>query len=142
MFSLQNAETKVEEAAKESPKAARLTQQSSEDNEVFGELFRQLVNVTWSVLFLCVFYWCCFVKSCRWLVFFPSLLKTEEMTPSTSFWSTWVWAVQFQRDVERWRKGWRNKQRVIKGVKYIMSEEKFVVGYYRGERVNASLQKS
>ncbi|TRZ24075.1 hypothetical protein HGM15179_003052 [Zosterops borbonicus] len=33
----QTAETKVEEAAKESPKAARLTQQSSEDNEVFGE---------------------------------------------------------------------------------------------------------
>lgn len=33
------------------------------------------------------------------------------------------------------------KQRVIKGVKY-MSEEKFVVGYYRGERVNASLQQS
>lgn len=45
MFALQNAETKVEEAAKESPKAARLTQQSSEDNEVFGEL-RQLENVT------------------------------------------------------------------------------------------------
>lgn len=38
----QNAEIKVEEAAKESPKAARLTQQSSEDNEVFGELLRQL----------------------------------------------------------------------------------------------------
>ncbi|XP_063253743.1 myelin basic protein isoform X4 [Prinia subflava] len=35
--SAKNAETKVEEAAKESPKAARLTQQSSEDNEVFGE---------------------------------------------------------------------------------------------------------
>uniref|UniRef100_A0A8C0UR88 Myelin basic protein n=1 Tax=Cyanistes caeruleus TaxID=156563 RepID=A0A8C0UR88_CYACU len=35
--STKNAETKVEEAAKESPKAARLTQQSSEDNEVFGE---------------------------------------------------------------------------------------------------------
>uniref|UniRef100_A0A8C4JZP1 Myelin basic protein n=1 Tax=Dromaius novaehollandiae TaxID=8790 RepID=A0A8C4JZP1_DRONO len=32
-----SAETKVEEAAKESPKAARLIQQSSEDNEVFGE---------------------------------------------------------------------------------------------------------
>lgn len=56
MFLLQNAETKVEEAAKESPKAARLTQQSSEDNEVFGELFRQLGNVTWSVLFLCAFF--------------------------------------------------------------------------------------
>ncbi|XP_041340777.1 myelin basic protein isoform X1 [Pyrgilauda ruficollis] len=35
--STKNAETKVEEAGKESPKAARLTQQSSEDNEVFGE---------------------------------------------------------------------------------------------------------
>lgn len=32
--------------AKESPKAARLTQQSSEDNEVFGELLRPLENVT------------------------------------------------------------------------------------------------
>lgn len=47
MFALQNAETKVEEAAKESPKAARLTQQSSEDNEVFGEL-TQLEKVIWS----------------------------------------------------------------------------------------------
>lgn len=45
-FVLQNAETKVEEAVKESPKAARLTQQSSEDNEVFGELLRPLENVT------------------------------------------------------------------------------------------------
>uniref|UniRef100_A0A8V0XVV1 Myelin basic protein n=1 Tax=Gallus gallus TaxID=9031 RepID=A0A8V0XVV1_CHICK len=36
-ISVENAETKVEEVAKESPKAARLTQQSSEDNEVFGE---------------------------------------------------------------------------------------------------------
>ncbi|XP_030119866.2 putative myelin basic protein variant 2 isoform X3 [Taeniopygia guttata] len=35
--SAKNTETKVEETAKESPKAARLTQQSSEDNEVFGE---------------------------------------------------------------------------------------------------------
>lgn len=32
----------MEEAAKESPKAAKLTQQSSEDNEVFGELLGQL----------------------------------------------------------------------------------------------------
>lgn len=45
MFVLQNAETKVEEAAKESPKAARLTQQSSEDNEVFGELLQKVENV-------------------------------------------------------------------------------------------------
>ncbi|XP_017668715.1 PREDICTED: myelin basic protein [Lepidothrix coronata] len=35
--STKSAETKVEESAKESPKPARLTQQSSEDNEVFGE---------------------------------------------------------------------------------------------------------
>lgn len=49
MFVLQNAETKVEEAAKESPKAARLTQQSSEDNEVFGELLQTVENVIWSV---------------------------------------------------------------------------------------------
>lgn len=49
MFVLQNAETKVEEAAKESPKAARLTQQSSEDNEVFGELLGQVENVIWCV---------------------------------------------------------------------------------------------
>ncbi|XP_050185953.1 myelin basic protein isoform X2 [Myiozetetes cayanensis] len=35
--SSKSAETKVEESAKESPKTARLTQQSSEDNEVFGE---------------------------------------------------------------------------------------------------------
>lgn len=47
MFVLQNAETKVEEAAKESPKAARLTQQSSEDNEVFGELLQKVENAIW-----------------------------------------------------------------------------------------------
>lgn len=49
MFVLQNAETKVEEAAKESPKAARLIQQSSEDNEVFGELLGQVENVIWCI---------------------------------------------------------------------------------------------
>lgn len=49
MFVLQTAETKVEEAAKESPKAARLTQQSSEDNEVFGELLWEVGNVIWYV---------------------------------------------------------------------------------------------
>lgn len=44
MFVLQNAETKMEEAAKGSLKAARLTQQSSEDNEVFGKLLQKVEN--------------------------------------------------------------------------------------------------